>query len=68
MRSDAASAGFYDSPWGRHPRLQFLTVEELLDGKGIDYQAARLTEPGRADLRHVAVIRAAAAPDHPHAR
>ena len=31
-------AGFYDSPgWGtRHPRLQVLTVEELLEWKGID--------------------------------
>ena len=23
--------------WGKHPRLQLLTVAELLDGKGIDY-------------------------------
>jgi site-specific DNA-methyltransferase (adenine-specific) len=34
----AASAGFYHSPGSgtRHPRLQILTVEELLDGKTID--------------------------------
>jgi DNA modification methylase len=37
MRSEAASAGFYDSPWGKHPRLQMLTVGQLLDGRGIDY-------------------------------
>lgn len=37
MRSEAASAGFYDSPWGHHPRLQMLTVAQLLDGRGIDY-------------------------------
>lgn len=37
MRADAASAGFYVSPWGRHPRLQIITVEELLHGAGIDY-------------------------------
>ena len=37
MRSEAASAGFYESPWGKHPRIQLLTVEELLDGKGIEY-------------------------------
>ncbi|HEM61716.1 MAG TPA: restriction endonuclease subunit M, partial [Chloroflexi bacterium] len=38
MRAEAASVGFYDSPgWGtRHPRLQILTIEELLDGKTID--------------------------------
>lgn len=37
MRSEAASAGFYTSPWGTHPRLQLLTVGELLAGKRIDY-------------------------------
>lgn len=37
MRAEAASAGFYESPWGKHPRLQILTVGELLDGRGIDY-------------------------------
>jgi hypothetical protein len=43
IREDAASAGFYDSAWGtRHPRLQILTVGELLAGKAIDYPAPRL--------------------------
>jgi len=40
MRSDAASAGFYKSPvvgQRDYPRLQLLTVRELLDGKQIDY-------------------------------
>jgi site-specific DNA-methyltransferase (adenine-specific) len=37
MRTEAASAGFYKSPWGNHPRLQILTIAELLEGKGIDY-------------------------------
>ncbi len=36
MREEAASAGFYQSPWGTHPRLQILTVEELLDDRRID--------------------------------
>jgi hypothetical protein len=36
MRSEAASAGFYPSQWGNHPRLQILTIAELLDGKKID--------------------------------
>jgi len=36
MRDEAASAGLYTSPWGKHPRLQLLTVEDLLAGKGID--------------------------------
>ncbi len=30
MRAEAASAGFYQSQWGRHPRIQILTVAELL--------------------------------------
>jgi len=37
MRKEGASAGFYKSAWGKHPRLQLLTIEELLGGKGIDY-------------------------------
>lgn len=37
MRSEAAEAGFYESPWGRHPRIQLRTVGDLLVGKGVDY-------------------------------
>ena len=37
MRKEAASAGFYKSPWGKHPRIQLLTIEDLLGGKSIDY-------------------------------
>ncbi len=37
MRQEAASAGLYESPWGKHPRIQLLTVGELLEGKRIDY-------------------------------
>ena len=43
MREEAATAGFYTSPWGKHPRLQLLTVEELLAGKGIDCPPLRHT-------------------------
>jgi site-specific DNA-methyltransferase (adenine-specific) len=40
MREEAASAGFYTSPMGgKHRRVQILTIEELLNGKGIDYPA-----------------------------
>jgi DNA modification methylase len=43
MRTEAAGAGFYDSPgWGkRHPRVQILTVDELLKGKRVDYPPSR---------------------------
>jgi DNA methylase/NACHT-associated inactive restriction endonuclease len=44
MRTEPASAGIYKSPWGKrdsedlhYPRLQILTIAELLEGKGIDY-------------------------------
>jgi adenine specific DNA methylase Mod len=32
MSKEAVSAGFYQSQWGNFPRLQILTVAELLDG------------------------------------
>jgi hypothetical protein len=37
MRRESASAGFYKSHWGTHPKLQILTIEELLTGHKIDY-------------------------------
>jgi site-specific DNA-methyltransferase (adenine-specific) len=36
MRAEAATAGFYKSPWGQHPKLQLLQVEEILQGKQVD--------------------------------
>jgi DNA modification methylase len=36
MRAEAASADFYTSPWGKHPRIQLLTVAELLAGATVD--------------------------------
>ena len=38
MKSEAASAGIYISPFGntRHPKVQILTIEELLQDKRID--------------------------------
>jgi len=38
MRTEAADAGFYHSPgWNKHfPRIQLLTIAELLGGKKID--------------------------------
>jgi DNA modification methylase len=39
MRVEAASAGFYTSAWGQHPRVQLLTIAELLAGKRLDYPA-----------------------------
>ena len=38
MRAEAASAGFYKSPWRDkpYPRLQILTIEDMLNGKGVE--------------------------------
>jgi hypothetical protein len=43
MRSEAASAGYYEAPWtgARYPRLQLLTVEDLLTGRTVAYPALR---------------------------
>ena len=40
MLKEAAEAGFYTSPAGtQHPRLQVLTIEQLLNGKKLDLPA-----------------------------
>ncbi len=36
MRTEAASAAFYESHWEKHTRLQLLTIAELLSGKQVD--------------------------------
>lgn len=40
MKEEAASAGFYEPehfPGNYYPRIQILTIQELLDGKKVDY-------------------------------
>ena len=41
MREEAADAGSYTSPWGRHPRIQLLTIEDLLSGTQLDAPPTR---------------------------
>ena len=41
MRTEAAAAPLYSSPWGRHPGIQILTVSELLAGARIDMPPIR---------------------------
>lgn len=37
MRAEAADAGFYQGTWDRkYPRLQLLTIEDLLNERGVD--------------------------------
>ena len=37
MRHEAATGVFFISPWGKHPKIQILTVADLLNGNKIDY-------------------------------
>lgn len=37
MRAEAADAGYYETAWGKFPRIQLRTIAELLAGKKIDY-------------------------------
>jgi hypothetical protein len=46
MRSEAASAGFYQAPFSgekKHPRLQILTIADLLAGKTVDFPRENVT-------------------------
>src|SRR5438309_10613631 len=44
MRSEAASAGFYQAPWGKAcPRIQLLPVADLLAGKTVDFPRENVT-------------------------
>jgi DNA modification methylase len=55
MLTEAASADFYKSPWGSHPRLQILTVAELLAGRKIDYPPTLNVTHKRAPRTEAAV-------------
>jgi site-specific DNA-methyltransferase (adenine-specific) len=56
MYAEAASAGFFESSQGRHPRLQIRTVDELLKGQGIDcplqYTTVTMAHRGKEVLRY----------------
>ena len=43
MRKEAATGEFYTSEWGTHPKIQLLTVADLLDGKTINRPPDRQT-------------------------
>lgn len=36
MKAEAGKAGSFQSPWGKHPRIQLVTIEELLNGRRLD--------------------------------
>ncbi len=53
MLTEAASAGFYESKEfpGRYPRLQILTIAELLAGKKLEHPAHRVETFARAERK-----------------
>jgi DNA methylase/Restriction endonuclease len=52
MRTEAAKGGFYESPMGsKHPRIQILTIEQLLNGARIDYPLASVNKTFRRARR-----------------
>jgi len=53
MLTEAAAAGFYESKElpGRYPRLQILTVAELLAGKKLEYPAHRVETFAKAERK-----------------
>jgi hypothetical protein len=61
MRREAAAAGFYENQWDhrKHPRVQLLTIAEILGGKSIDYppsQQVNVTFKRAAQARAAAPI------------
>jgi site-specific DNA-methyltransferase (adenine-specific) len=42
MVVEAAKAGFFESHLGRHPKIQILTAEQVLDGRGVDLPGAHI--------------------------
>jgi hypothetical protein len=60
MKTEAASAGFYKSHWGNHARLQILTIEDLLDGKKINYP------PEQGNVTFKKAPKVPKAPKHEH--
>lgn len=56
MKAEAASAGFFESSQGRHPRVQIRTIEDLLTGRGIDcplqYTTVTMAHRGKEVLRY----------------
>ncbi len=53
MLTEAAAGGFYESKDfpGRYPRIQILTIAELLEGKKIQYPEHRVETFAKAERK-----------------
>ena len=64
IRAEAASAGFFLTPWGDFPRLQLLTIDEALRAEGIQYpRVGRINQTFRASPESAQV--SVGRPPHP---
>ncbi len=50
-RGEAAAAGAYESPAGTHPRIQIVSVKDLLAGRGVDCPGTSAAGGGRSRRR-----------------
>ncbi|MBU1984291.1 restriction endonuclease, partial [bacterium] len=59
MKKEAADAGFYHSDWldTKHPRLQIVTIEELLAGKQLDLPRTAFMPAGDATFKKATKVR-----------
>ena len=48
MLKEAARAGFHESHWGRHPRIQILTAQDVLEGRALDLPGSNLASVKKA--------------------
>jgi DNA modification methylase len=48
MQVEAAKAGFFESHLGRHSKIQIVTAEQVLDGRGIDVPGVHVAERKKA--------------------
>jgi len=59
MKKEAADAGFYHSDWldTKHPRLQIVTIEELLAGKQLDLPRTAFMSGADATFKKATKVR-----------
>lgn len=53
MRKEALAAGFYEPEWSaKYPKVQILTIPELLSGKQLEYPRRRVETFNRAKRKY----------------
>ena len=75
MQVEAAQAGFFESRLARHPKIQIVTAEQVLDGQGVDLPGVHIAAtknarraPGTHEQRRIPGLAATHAPALARAR